>query len=261
VHREVSPGYFRTMGVPLVAGRDFTDHDRRGAEFVVVINRALADRYFAGQDPVGQFIAFDRKPDSTSLWRRIVGVVGNEAQKSLGTPPQIEIFASLAQDPRARVHLVARTRSDPATLLRATEGTIRRLDPSMGIPASVTMDDLRRESLARERFLAALLLAFAGVGTVLAIVGSTWSPSQSGHARDRSGWRWGAGGRALAGRPARRPLTVLGITAGAAPRCSAARPPAPVWRDAIRCGHVRRCPPCLLACCLIPAVRTLLRAR
>jgi putative ABC transport system permease protein len=83
VHREISADYQRVMRTPLVAGRLFTDADRGGERLVVLVNEALAAKFFAGESPVGQRIAFDRVPDSTSIWRTIVGVVGNEHQQGL----------------------------------------------------------------------------------------------------------------------------------------------------------------------------------
>src|SRR5262249_41922301 len=79
LHRQVTPDYFRTMRVPLRAGRWITTADA-GPPYVVVINDVFAREYFKGADPVGQRICFDQKPDSNSTWRTIVGVVGSEHQ-------------------------------------------------------------------------------------------------------------------------------------------------------------------------------------
>jgi predicted permease len=171
MHREVGPGYFLTMRVPLVSGRDFTGTDRAGAEWVAIINQAMADHHFRGRDPVGEMIAFDRDADSTSIWHRIVGVAGSEHQKSLGELPRPEVFTALEQTPRRGVHVVIRTATDPQLLVPAVEGVISGLDPGMPVLAAVTMDDAKSRSLARERFLATMLLAFAGVGVLLSIVG------------------------------------------------------------------------------------------
>jgi putative ABC transport system permease protein len=171
MHREVGPGYFRTMRVPLVAGRDFTDSDRAGAERVVIINQAMADLYFRGQDPVGELIAFDREPDSTAIWQRIIGIAGSERQQSLAEPPRPEVFTALEQTPRRGIHVVVQASTDPRSLLPAIEGAISDLDPGMPVLAAITMNEAKSRSLARERFLATLLLAFAGVGGLLSIVG------------------------------------------------------------------------------------------
>jgi predicted permease len=170
-HRELSPDYFRVMGVPLVTGRMFTESDDPSGERVVIINKLLADKYFKGQDPVGQYLAFDAVPDSTSKWRRIVGVVGSEHQRSLALEPEIEIFAPIAQDQRSFMQLTVRGPSDPMTILSAVHKAISRLDPALALLAVTTMEEVRTTSVARERFMATLLMVFAAVGVLLAIIG------------------------------------------------------------------------------------------
>ncbi|HSA56210.1 MAG TPA: ABC transporter permease [Gemmatimonadaceae bacterium] len=172
VHREISPDYHRVMRVPLVAGRTFSDTDRGDAPLVVLINEALADRYFSGESPLGRRIAFDRVPDSTSVWRTIVGVVGNEHQEELEQAPRPEFFAPYAQDQvRSRMPLVVRTSGDAAAL----EGPLRRLvaelDPSVAIAWVRPMTVVRDRALARQRFIMTLVLVFGAVGLALAIVG------------------------------------------------------------------------------------------
>ncbi len=170
-HRELSPGYFRTMKVPLIAGRDFTDADRADGERVIIINRMMADRFFGELDPLGQKIAFDREADSTANWQRVVGVVGNEHQRSLGQPPQPEVFTPLEQTPRRGVRMVVRSAEASRSLLPSIERVIAGLDPALAVLASTTMEEARSRSLARERFMATLLLAFASAGALLSIVG------------------------------------------------------------------------------------------
>jgi predicted permease len=170
-HREISPDYFSVMRVPLVAGRFFKESDDAKSESVVLINKALADKYFKGQDPVGQYLCFDAVPDSSSYWRRIVGVVGSEHQNSLGLDAAIEIFAPIAQDPRRGTQLTVRTSGDPLSVLPAVRRVISQLDPALALLSVTTMDEVRTRSLARERFLATLLTAFAVVGALLAIIG------------------------------------------------------------------------------------------
>ena len=171
VHREVSPGYFRALRVPLLRGRDLADDDRGDAPAVVVVNDALARRYFPGEDPVGQRIAFDDVPDSTSVWRTIVGVVGSERQAELSAEPRPEIFAPVAQDRVSAMTLVVRAAGEPTALALALRRLVGELDPRLAVASVQTMDDVRRASLARERFLMTLLLVFAGVGLALSIVG------------------------------------------------------------------------------------------
>ena len=170
-HRSVSPGYFRTLGVPLLAGRVFTEADSRTAEPVIVINQALADKYFRGKDPVGERIAFDKLPDSSSVWRRVVGVVGSERQRSLALEPQIEILAPVEQDESSSMSLAVRTDGDPLAVTGQVRSALAEVDPAIPPLDVRTLEDVRESSLARDRFLAALLLTFAVVGLLLAVVG------------------------------------------------------------------------------------------
>jgi putative ABC transport system permease protein len=171
VHREVGPGYFATMRVPLLRGRTFTDADRGDAPLVVVINKSFARKYFPSEDPVGHRIAFDRVPDSTSFWRTIVGVVGDEHQTSLTQEPRIEVIAPVVQDVRQGMTLLLRTAGDPAGLAPAARRLVAELDPKLAIASVATMEEVQSRSLATQRFLMTLLLAFAGVGLLLAVIG------------------------------------------------------------------------------------------
>jgi predicted permease len=170
-HREVTEDYFATMRVPLLRGRVFTSADRRGSDRVVVINDALAKRYFRGQDPLGQRLSFDRVPDSASKWRTIVGIVGNEHQLGIPIEAHDEILAPLAQDQQQGIILLARTSGDPLALMDPIRGALRELDPNLAIISARTMTSVRDESLSRDRFLMTMLTVFAGVGLLLAIVG------------------------------------------------------------------------------------------
>ena len=99
VHETVSSDYFRVLRIPIKSGRAFADTDRRGAIPVVIINEALARRYFGPENPLGKRIAFDKVPDSTSVWRTVVGVVGSVRQTSLSLEPQIQLFVPVGQEP------------------------------------------------------------------------------------------------------------------------------------------------------------------
>ena len=85
-----SPDYFRVLRVPLLRGRWLELTDRSDSPPVLVINEQLSRKHFAGEDPVGQRVTFDRVPDSTSTWYTIVGVVGSERQSALSVEPKIE---------------------------------------------------------------------------------------------------------------------------------------------------------------------------
>lgn len=171
LHRTASPEYLRVMGVRLLAGRWIDRTDGPNSPRVVVVNEALARQFFAGLDPVGQRIAFDRVPDSTSVWRTIVGVVSDEHQRQLSVSPQIEIFAPSEQDQSSSGTLLIRTTGDPASLGPTVRRALAGIDPDLMPPTIRTMTDVVRESMARERFLTILLGLFSIVGFLLAMVG------------------------------------------------------------------------------------------
>jgi len=171
VHRTAAPGYFRVMRIPLRSGRVFTDADRDGSPPVLVINETLARQYFKNQDPVGQRMAFDRVPDSTSVWYTIVGVVGSERQASLAIEPRIEVFTPFAQTPNEYMTLMLRSTVPPTTLAASVRQLVRELDPELAVVSIDPMEALWSRSVASQRFFMTLLLAFASVGLALAIVG------------------------------------------------------------------------------------------
>ncbi|HSB54710.1 MAG TPA: ABC transporter permease, partial [Gemmatimonadales bacterium] len=149
-HREVMPDYYRMLGVPLVKGRAFTDADRAGAPKVVIINQTLATRYFPNEDPIGKLITFDKVPDSTSIWRTIVGV---------------------AQDGGSGLYLLLKTRGNPAALGPSVRDLVERLDPTLAIVSTTTLSEERGRSLARQRFMLTLMGAFSVTGMLLAVIG------------------------------------------------------------------------------------------
>lgn len=170
-HRIVTPDYFTVMKVPLLRGRMFNETDRMGSEPVVLINQALTRSYFQGQDAVGQRIAFDKVPTPKSVWYRIIGVVGDEHVQALDVQPRIEAFSAVSQQAPSGVVILARTGGDPASMVAGLRSVVRDLDPSLALIDAKPLDDLRAASLARIRFLTTMLLGFAIVGLVLAVVG------------------------------------------------------------------------------------------
>jgi predicted permease len=170
-HRRATPGYFKVMKTPVVAGREFTVDDRANGPAVVVINEAFARKHFQNQDPIGKRIVFDKAPDSTSTWNTIVGVVASQHQTTLSTDPKIEVFEPTSQDPTSALFILLRTAGDPASLGPAVRRTVAELDPSLALTSMRTMNEVRAQSLAKERFLTTLLLLFASVGLALAVVG------------------------------------------------------------------------------------------
>jgi putative ABC transport system permease protein len=170
-HRVVTPDYLNVMRGRLARGRPFTAQDGSDAPPVTIMNQALADKYFRGEDPIGKKVAFSKKPDSTTTWYTIVGVAANEHQRTLAAEPQIEFLTPFAQETRDWMTLVIRTKSDPVALGPTVRRVIAEMDGQLAIRSMRTMTDVQAASLARERFLTTLLITFAGVGLALAMVG------------------------------------------------------------------------------------------
>lgn len=170
-HREVTTGYFTVMGVPLLRGRHFAPTDGPTSEPVVILNSAAAAFIFPNQDPIGQYVSFDRVPDSTSLWRRVVGVVGSERQRALASEAKIEVFEPFTQSPTGRSTLVMRTTGPSSTTANALRTAVSALDPGLAPLAIRAMEDYKAEALGRDRILASLFLTFAVMGGVLALIG------------------------------------------------------------------------------------------
>ena len=170
-HDEISPGLFETLGVPLVRGRDFTGADSVSSEPVVIVNRALADTYFPGQDPVGRRIAFDRVPDERSVWRTIVGVVGNVRRESLSREEEPSFYAPVMQDVSRGVFVLVRGGPEADSLVPALRARLHALDPGLPLFEVALLRDLVAASVARERFLLALLATAGLIALALAVSG------------------------------------------------------------------------------------------
>lgn len=180
--RGISPHYFSAMSILVVAGRPFTERDTRQSAGVVVINEALARKYFPKQNPIGQNILIDHVmgPAFADVPRQIVGVVGDTRENGLGNPPPPMLFQPLAQTTDALnelemritpLHWVILTSHDP---LRMAE-QIRRetLTVSDGVPMASprSLEEVVSGSIAQQRFTMTLLTIFAGLALVLGAMG------------------------------------------------------------------------------------------
>jgi putative ABC transport system permease protein len=164
----ISPGYFQTMGTPMLSGRDFGPQDRFGTPSATVVNHAFAERFLAGQNPVGKKL--------NVCWTvpnpvEIVGVVVDARQTELKVAPQPTIFLANAQGPMYFARLVVRARNDPRQMAHAVEAAIHRVDPDQAVSDVQTMDEVFSDSVARPRFQLVLLLVFAGIAVLLATIG------------------------------------------------------------------------------------------
>jgi putative ABC transport system permease protein len=166
--RPVTTGYFETLGIPVVAGRTFTDADDASASPVVIVDETLARRYWPGGSPIGRQVlvgALSREPAT------IVGVVGALPDESLARAGAGHVYFPVLQRAERRMTLVARADGDPASLAPPLRAAIRGADPRIPVTELTTLPDRIRDSLAAPRTGLLLLGAFAAVALVLAAVG------------------------------------------------------------------------------------------
>jgi putative ABC transport system permease protein len=166
----VSDGYFDAMGIPLLKGRYVTADDRRGGHRVIVINQALADRYFRGADPIGRRM---RVGQGNEDWREIVGIVGNVKQHSLADGDAAQVYESYLQHPYfAGFSLVVRTNTeDAAAVVPDVRAVLRSLDPELPLAQVRTLEQLVGRSVRPQRFSATLIGLFGAAALLLAGIG------------------------------------------------------------------------------------------
>ncbi len=164
--RWVPPGYFETLRVPLLAGRDIAASDGPGAPYVIVVSESVAERLFPDADPIGRRV-------EVGEWREfeIVGVVGDARINTLRRQPDRAMYMAAAQMARARMQIAVRTAGDPALLVRPIEELLRRKDPNVLFARPRAMSAVVDEELADFRTVILSLTLFAGVALVLAAIG------------------------------------------------------------------------------------------
>jgi putative ABC transport system permease protein len=160
----ITTGFERALGVPLVAGRSFTREDDSSSVKVVMVNRALADRYYAG-NAVGKIINWNGEN-----WE-IVGTVGSTVLDRLDSPMEPMLFIPEPQAPRTTRFVVVRSSRNPADLLVEIRARMRQIDPTIAMTSIATMDDRLAESLASQRFRAVLVGGLCLLAVVLSVVG------------------------------------------------------------------------------------------
>jgi putative ABC transport system permease protein len=163
----IGPGYFETVRIPLLRGRDFTEADREGAQRVVIINEAMARRFWPNQDAMGKRFRFFGETEP----RTIIGIVRNAKYVFVGEEPQSMAYTALEQGYSPVMALLVRTTGDPAALKTTLEREVRSLDRDIALTNIQTARELLSTSLVGARVAAILLSIFGSVALVLAAVG------------------------------------------------------------------------------------------
>jgi putative ABC transport system permease protein len=169
--RSVTENYFKVLKVPLVQGRFFDERDTEDAPQVVIINQALARKWFPNQEAVGKKITFSdpRKPDPK--WITIVGVVGDIRHRGLDVEAKPEYYLPHLQNPHRGMIFAVRSKQDPRSLAESIRREIRRLDPELPAANVRTLENVASDSIAPRRLSVVLIGVFAAVALVLASVG------------------------------------------------------------------------------------------
>jgi len=166
----VAPDYFRTLGIPLLDGRDFEQRDSKDALPVAIVNHSFVRRFFAGEDPIGKRIR-ERSLKAQTRWATIVGVAGDVRRDSLDSPADAEVYLPFRQSPINFMSLVARSATNLAGSAAAIRTELHSLDPAVPVQTIGTMEELQVAGLATRQLPTILLGIFAALALTLALIG------------------------------------------------------------------------------------------
>ena len=172
--RSVGPGFFATLGIPVLTGREFTEDDRTGKERVVIVSQAVAQRLFANGDALNRNLwvtaALSQSGTRSATPSRIVGVVGDVDDERIGSAPAMALYTPY----RGRslpMRMFVRTAGDPYALVPSVTRIIRDLSANQAVERPATLEDVRAEVLTPERLNAFVVSGFAGIALLIAVVG------------------------------------------------------------------------------------------
>jgi putative ABC transport system permease protein len=168
--RLVTPGYFSTMGIPILKGREFDETDVRDGRKVAIVDEVLAKKYWPGQDPIGKRVGRGGGPAGPEWWD-VIGVVGHVMQNSPKDDEHTQLYRPFSQQAQGQLGFAIRTRTDPAALEPAVRRLVLSIDPQQPIYDVRAMEERVSGSSSQPRFLSLLLGLFAAVAATLAAVG------------------------------------------------------------------------------------------
>ncbi len=167
VRHLISPGRFALLGIPVVAGRDFDEHDTQHSQQVIIVNEAMAKRLFPGENPLGHTLV----TGMMGLEAEVVGVVANTHTQGLANPPGPEMFYPVLQRPEQFTGILIRTDGDPTALTRSVRAAVAEVDPTIALTNPGTMEEIVDQSMADRKLTMNLLLVFACLALLLASLG------------------------------------------------------------------------------------------
>ena len=168
---DVGPGYFSTMGIPVLKGREFSAQDATLNPRTMLVNEAFARRDYPNEDPIGHRLSFSTDEKGNQQWIEIVGVVGNVRQYRADEEPVPIVYVPFTSVPSRAQNLMIRTAGDPLSVAGAVRAALQSLDPSLPVSPVRTLDDVVGASLTQRRFNMTLLVVFAAIALILAIAG------------------------------------------------------------------------------------------
>jgi predicted permease len=168
--RSVTPGYFKTLGIPLLAGRDFTEHDALDQPWVVILSSATVKKLFPNEDPIGHQVLFGTD-NGTGRAAEIIGVVGDVRSQQLAKANDVEFYRAFPQRDSPFFNVMVRSTTKPEAAAGIVRAALNRVDNSLAIVLPNTLDSIIAQSLGQERLTMTLLGVFAGIALLLAVVG------------------------------------------------------------------------------------------
>lgn len=169
-YQSVSPAYFRTLHIPLRAGREFAATDLASAPSVAIVSQRLANRFWPHGDAIGKRVTIGHE-NSFAPWMTIVGVAADTVQSAFDREPRFTIYVPYAQEPTPAVHLTVRAYGDPSMLVRAVEAEIHSLDRELPVDKVETLTRLLSDEVSALRYIAVVLSFFGALALLLASVG------------------------------------------------------------------------------------------
>jgi predicted permease len=164
----VAPGYFSTLRIPILRGRDFTASDRIGSTPVVIINEEMAKRFWPGQDPIGKRVS-NEGPGGP--WMEVIGVARSGRYESIAEDPRPFLYQPLGQMPSTEAFLVVRSTTGGASSMATVRRHIKQIDPDMPVTGGAPLEHYTGLSLSMQRFAAGIAGTFGLLGLVLAAIG------------------------------------------------------------------------------------------